>query len=368
MTTPVTPRVGPDPKSYFDPLVFQREQREVFQRAWCFVAFSWELAKPNDFVTRTLGGVSVVVQNFGGELKALHNVCAHRCSLIRTAPCGNGPLTCGFHGWTYDGRGVPVGIPGNAEFFGFTDEQKQARALRSFALETCGAFVFVRIAAEGAGLRAFLGPQWAVLQTLSKHFGAQPPLDDHRMPWATNWKVGVESVLEVYHVNPTHPDTFKKLVLPAWHFSPAGPLHSTAKSILRDEMRGWWDRIIARLGLSRAEGMAEYDHFVLFPNVAIGVTHGALMSFQTYEPVSPTECVLHYRMVLANSARMEPASTFVRKSVTEFNRVLLEEDRLAAENVQRGLRQASRPPVWGVNEGRIGLFHDALSQFEEVSG
>jgi hypothetical protein len=67
MTTPVTPRVGPDPKSYFDPLVFQREQREVFQRAWCFVAFSWELAKPNDFVTRTLGGVSVVVQNFGGE-------------------------------------------------------------------------------------------------------------------------------------------------------------------------------------------------------------------------------------------------------------------------------------------------------------
>ena len=201
MTTPVTPRVGPDPKSYFDPLVFQREQREVFQRAWCFVAFSWELAKPNDFVTRTLGGVSVVVQNFGGELKALHNVCAHRCSLIRTAPCGNGPLTCGFHGWTYDGRGVPVGIPGNAEFFGFTDEQKQARALRSFALETCGAFVFVRIAAEGPGLRAFLGPQWAVLQTLSKHFGAQPPLDDHRMPWATNWKVGVESVLEVYRGN-----------------------------------------------------------------------------------------------------------------------------------------------------------------------
>jgi phenylpropionate dioxygenase-like ring-hydroxylating dioxygenase large terminal subunit len=365
---PVGPSLSLDPRSYLDPEIFRREMSKVFEHHWIFVGFTRQLANHNDFVMQKIGGVTVVVQNFHGELRALHNVCSHRSAMIRTAPSGHGPLQCPYHGWTYNQDGVPVGIPGNKEFFCFDDAQKNRRALRRFDLATCGIFIFVRVEPGAQDLRDFLGPHWDLLEHLSQHFGAQAPIEDVSLPWETNWKLGMESVLEVYHVDTIHPDTFKRLVKSFWHFEAAG-LHSSARSILREDMKGWWDKAIPRLGLHKSPRLDEYDHFVIFPNVAIGVTRGSLMSVQTYEPRSPTSCSLHYRMVLANSSRPDtvgrPVWRAVAGTVLEFNRTLLDEDRVAAEGVQRGLTEAHHRAILGANEGRIRLFHEALHQFVE---
>ena len=371
MKTATEPTPSLDPRSYFAPEIYRSEMEQVFQRSWILVGLMRDLAEHNDYVAKDIGGVSVVVQNFHGELRALHNVCSHRGSLIRTAPCGNAPLRCPYHGWTYDAGGVPIGIPGNREHFRFEDAQKRALSLRGFELAVCGRFVFVRVIPGGPDLETFLGPHWDLLQHLSHHFGSLAPIDEQTTSWQTNWKIGMESVLEVYHVDSLHPDTFKKLVKPEWRFEPRG-VHSSAMSWLRDDMKGWWDKAIPRLGLAKSPRLDEYDHFVVFPNIAIGVTRGALMSLQTYEPLSPTTSALHFRMILADTTRPEKLSGFVWKSVADtvigFNVQLLDEDRVAAERVQRGLAQAHHRAILGIHEGRIRLFHDALRQFVSYPG
>ena len=66
------------PNHYLDPGIFAREQRRVFRQLWMFAGVRQLLAEPDAFLTRTIGGVPVVVQNCGGELRAFENQCAHR--------------------------------------------------------------------------------------------------------------------------------------------------------------------------------------------------------------------------------------------------------------------------------------------------
>ena len=115
---------------------------ELFARAWIFVGFSDDLARHNDFLTAEVGGISVVIQNFKGEIRALHNVCSHRLARLQTDARGNRALVCRFHGWSYDSDGVPTGIPENERFFQLDETACRELALRRFAVEACGRFVF----------------------------------------------------------------------------------------------------------------------------------------------------------------------------------------------------------------------------------
>ncbi len=349
-----------DPALYSAAEAFEREQETVFERAWIYVGLRDELARHQDFITKQIGRHSVVVQNFNGELRALHNVCSHRFARIQRAQCGNRPLSCPYHGWTYDADGVPLGIPGNKDFFGFDRAGKQARALRRFALEACGRFVFVRVADEGPDLKTFLGAYHDLLEHLSETFGGE--FAAGTLPWAANWKIGVESVLEVYHVRAVHPETFQPFTKDDWICSYEAD-HSSGLTYLSDSSQRWWDGVARRLKLAPSQRLRDYDHFFIFPNLAIGLTNGALMSVQTYEPKSAESCSLAFKLYLAdrNQAADREAAIFraATASLAEFNLQVLDEDREIAETVQIGSRQVGRRAVYGANEGRIMHFHRA---------
>lgn len=354
---------GLPPDCYFDESVHAREMQDVFQKQWIFVGLKRQLSGHQDYLARTVGGVPIVIQNFHGELRALHNVCSHRHSRIRTADSGCGPLQCPYHGWTYDAWGVPVGIPGNREHFGFSEEQKVERALRRFELDQCGEFLFVRLSPGAIGLSEQLGSYAELLSHLSEHFGKTVPIDEQSIPWETNWKIGVESVLEAYHVATVHHDSFQPLLAATLHHQREGD-HTSTVSLLREEVCGWWDKAARRLKLHRSPRFENYDHFSIFPNLAIGLTRGSLMSLQTYEPVTATRSVLRYQMLLANVIPDMPVDAAIARSVTDSivdsNRTILNEDRVASELVQQGLRHACRRATLGINEGRIRVFHEAL--------
>ena len=70
------------PSVYNSPEVFAHEQERIFRRLWIFAGPRTLLTEPDSFITRTIGGVPIVIQNFAGELKAFVNRCAHRQSAI----------------------------------------------------------------------------------------------------------------------------------------------------------------------------------------------------------------------------------------------------------------------------------------------
>lgn len=345
---------GIPPAAYHDPAVFRAEEERIFRRCWIFAGFTDDLARPNDWLARKLGGLDVVVQNFEGELRAFRNVCAHRFALIRRAPRGNGPLRCGYHGWTYDRDGVPYGIPGNEAHFGLDRAGRCARALTPVAVATCGRFVFLRAAAEGPSLEAWLGPYAEVLRHASEVFVRG--FDERAMPWEANWKMGVESVLEVYHADMVHPATFRKLVKGDWRCDYAGE-HSRGVTGLSDRSARWWDGVSGRLGFRPSPSLRDYDHLHLFPNLEIGFTRGTVMSVQTYEPLDAGRCLLRLRLLLADPGEGGAARRMVESTATDLNVALLREDQEEAESAFRGVRQADVPALLGSNEERIQHFH-----------
>jgi len=353
-----------EPKSVIPPHRYSGETNhaedvaKIFRRSWMFVGFTDDLKNANDFITTDIAGTSVLVQNFDGELRSFHNVCTHRYSLIHLRPCGNGRPVCPYHGWVYNKDGVPVGIPGNREHFGFDDAAKRARALPRFEVATRGRFVFVRLEPGGPDLDAQLGAYGEILDHLSGLFTDR--IDEGVLPWAANWKVGVESVLEVYHVDATHPETFKPFTKKVWLCSYEGD-HSRGTTHLSDGSVRWWDGVLKRMSLPRSDRLQNYDHFFLFPNLAIGVTHGALMSVQTYDPIDASRCNLHFRLFLGETTKPQSKGGAARKAVEDnlrgFNERVLHEDQIVSEACQKGLKQVTRPAVPGGCEERIHAFH-----------
>src|SRR6058998_1936856 len=89
---------------YHDPEIFRQELQAIFSRMWLCVGREEDLPKPGDFLTRTVGGESVlVVRDTGGRINAFHNVCRHRGSRLVSEPSGSGlkHLLCPYHAWTY---------------------------------------------------------------------------------------------------------------------------------------------------------------------------------------------------------------------------------------------------------------------------
>ncbi|MDE1145383.1 MAG: RHO alpha subunit C-terminal catalytic domain-containing protein [Azospirillaceae bacterium] len=187
------------------------------------------------------------------------------------------------------------------------------------------------------------------------------------MDWRADWKVGIENVLEVYHVDTVHPETFRTVTAGVWECADHGP-HSTGTIGLTAETRRWWDGVAKRLKLTPLRTLTHYDHALIFPNLAIGLTAGLMASVQTYEPVyapdgtvQPGRCHLRYRLSLAKGAEgaSNAARVGVQAHLADFNRRLLAEDQAVAEAAWAGTVQADRPALLGLNEGRIRAFHAA---------
>jgi phenylpropionate dioxygenase-like ring-hydroxylating dioxygenase large terminal subunit len=351
------------PQHYFSEQTFQQEQINIFKRHWFFVGFTDQLSQPHDFITTEICGLPVVVQNFDGELSALLNICSHRKARLQTATSGNRPLRCPYHCWSFKKDGQLAGVPQQRTEFDFSEADKTKLALKKFHLASCGSFLFVRIAAEGPTLAEFLGPYAAILQQLSGYFS--DPVHQGRYDWQTNWKLAVETVLEVYHVAGVHPESFSKLARAECEVL-SNPPHNIGNTPLQETPQKWWQRVRKQLKLVQHPDLTEYNHFFIYPNLAIGLTNGSLMSVQTYEPVTSTKTVLNFRLRMISTADGPAADGSFKRAVLQnfidFNHQTLEEDRIVAESCQQNMPYTEQAGILGRCEDRIRLFHQAWQQ------
>ncbi|KND59546.1 Phenylpropionate dioxygenase and related ring-hydroxylating dioxygenase, large terminal subunit [Candidatus Burkholderia verschuerenii] len=133
---------------YIDPAIFEREQRTVFRRLWLFAGMRSALADPNAFITRSIGGLPVLLQNCDGQIRAFANQCPHRLMPIQSEPFGQARMVCPYHGWTFDHDGAVKAIPSEARLYQYDDAERQSLCLPRYAVEEVGDLVFVNLASE----------------------------------------------------------------------------------------------------------------------------------------------------------------------------------------------------------------------------
>ena len=196
--------------AYLSDEILAREQHHIFRSLWIFAGMKQLLAAENSFLTRAIGGVSVVIQRLGGRLRAFENRCLHRQMALQTDDVGCRPLVCKYHGWTYDTDGSIRGIP-NAEIYEFTSEVRNNLRLREFALKEVGNLLFVCTGDSPTPFEAQFSPDFIeTLETSSSVFDGEVAYAKFKVGY--NWKLNFENVLDWNHVQFIHPKSFYPLL------------------------------------------------------------------------------------------------------------------------------------------------------------
>ena len=96
----------------------KREQKTIFSTKWLYVGHATEVARPGDFVTRTVVGERLIMcRDNSGELRVFFNTCRHRGALVCREPKGNAErFRCLYHAWTYKNSGELIGVAERASF------------------------------------------------------------------------------------------------------------------------------------------------------------------------------------------------------------------------------------------------------------
>lgn len=342
------------PKYYYDPTIFDSEQKHLFRHNWIFVGFKNELANHNDFITKKIGNIPIVVQNFKGEIKALLNVCSHRFSLIQTKSCGNRPLLCPYHGWAYDKKGIPCGIPKKPLFTEFSPSQLDDLKLKKYQVDFCGDLCFVKVNYSNQTLKEYLGEFYNELEVLST--SKSVCVDTNTLDINSNWKVIVENTLESYHVNLVHSNTFRKLGASGLDFS-FSEKHSkwTAPLALNEDDPKL--KSIHSKFKNRKLKIDGYEHYLIYPNLLISTSYGVSYNFSLIEPITEDKTKFTSYVYLADHEET-PLTKAYAQSLVDFNREVFDEDKEICEFVQEGVKHTDQPGVLSLEEKRVHSFQN----------
>src|SRR5258708_4145166 len=90
-------------RAFVDPDILEAERAQIFDKCWLYLGHSSELAKPGDFVTRSVGGRNILFARDGkGVLKAMLNTCPHRGAQVCREKHGSAKsFQCFYHGWVF---------------------------------------------------------------------------------------------------------------------------------------------------------------------------------------------------------------------------------------------------------------------------
>jgi Rieske 2Fe-2S family protein len=212
---------------YRDPEHYRRELEAFWYGRWIAVAREEEIPGPGDYRVAEIGTQSiVVVRGADGTLRAFHNTCRHRGSILCTAAQGSfarNRIVCPYHAWTYDLGGRLIATPRRMPTPDFDPEKL---GLYAVAVGAWGGFVFVHLAGRKAPpLAEALGElpeQFARYGFAGLRSARRIVVDVH-----ANWKLLAENFAECFHCPPVHPELCR--IVTAYRDAGAWGLHRDAR-------------------------------------------------------------------------------------------------------------------------------------------
>lgn len=350
------------PKEYFKKEIFEKEKEELFSEIWNFVGFTSDFAEVNDFVVYDACGISVVVQNLKGKIRAFKNVCSHRHSLIQTAEKGNRPLMCPYHGWAYNDKGIPFGIP-KKPFFNFSKEDLECLKLEEYSVDICGSLVFLNIKQDQTSLHDYLGSFFDEIEKMSNNFGKRVDLNEIEIE--CNWKIVVENTLESYHVALIHSETFQKLGADGLDFSFSKNHSMWNAQVLMKENEGKQAKV-HRPFQERNYIIEGYKHLLVFPNILISSTYGISFNLSQIIPLSEDKTLFKSFVFITKKESDNNGSVLEKvyeESLVDFNRKVFDEDKAICQEVQRGVKFSSYDGELSEEEERVLYFQQQYKKY-----
>ena len=317
------------------------EREQLFLSSWQVVGHVSELPETGDYVAfEFFGRRGFVVRGADSELRAFHNVCAHRAHAVVTGDRGRCAkfLTCMYHGWTYhlDGRNRSVSAP---ETFPKFDRSKYG--LKPIELEVFMGMVFIRFKGGEPSVTERMAPHAAELAHYK--MDQMVPLDEvwtHELE--IDWKNVVENYVEDYHFPIGHPG-LSALMEPKYdrEILPGGTMRLSHR--MREKpLRSWSAERYAKF-LPVIEHLPEdmrrrWTYFGLFPNVFFDI-YPEWLDFFHVLPLGAGRTLIRARSFGFKDDRREMKAA--RFLCARLNARVQAEDEVLTRQVQRGLESGA---------------------------
>ncbi len=221
----------------------------IFARSWLFAGFEAEVRGRGDYIAMSIGPSPVlIVRGRDGALRAFHNSCRHRGSLLCKPGTGTlARLTCPYHRWTYglDGALLAAGRMGE-------DFDKSLYPLGAIQLETVAGAIFICLADDPPPfdtLRRDLTPLLAPHRLDRAKVAFQSTLVEN-----ANWKLVMENGRECYHCQTGHPELSRTF-----------PVGASAHFDLEGDMTAVFEARMADLGLPVGPAEEDWWQAIRFP-------------------------------------------------------------------------------------------------------
>lgn len=188
------------------------ERSKVFRKMPVAVCAAASLTEHGSFITTKINGLNViVVRGKDGQVRCLVNACRHRGNIVCNEESGvKRMFACQYHAWTYDTKGKCRSF---VDRRGFEDIDREDFGLPVLPSEERHGLIWcVPDVNETIDMRAYLGD--ALDDELSGY-----GLDSYTL-WAQtkmvkpfNWKLGVDTFHEVFHLAFLHKESVGPLFL-----------------------------------------------------------------------------------------------------------------------------------------------------------
>jgi p-cumate 2,3-dioxygenase alpha subunit len=195
-------------RAYVDQVLFERERDRVFDKSWLYLGHVSELAKPGDYVTRSVAGRNLIFcRDREGGFHAFFNSCPHRGATVCRERQGNTKsFQCLYHGWIYGTDGKNKDLPGREAYpedfiaSGRADLQAVPR------LADYRGLWFVSFDPDIVPLEEYLGATTPFLDAVCDQGADGMVIVGGTQEYAirANWKLLVENSYDGYHAVCTH--------------------------------------------------------------------------------------------------------------------------------------------------------------------
>ena len=333
---------------YYDPQHFAREMSAIWQQQWICVGRESDWPESGSYQVIPIGEQNILVlRSESAELKAFHNTCRHRGSVLCEQASGQlqqGRIVCPYHAWTYDLEGRLQRTPRRVET---EDFDASGYSLYGVALQTWGGFVFISLAeSPKCSLAEFLGQEVSALQNWPLDKLQLAHREAHEV--ASNWKIFWENFLECYHCPGIHPELCRLVPMYSQGFNSPEDFEALGRELptpagrfLREGAETWAEDGVSGLplidGPTEAERALGMIFVTLIPTMFV-VAHQDYVRSVRVMPLGPETTRLTIDWLLpASSMNAEPA---LISKMTNFSRQVVKEDARACELNQQGLRSS----------------------------
>lgn len=197
---------------FIDEELFALEMEHLFANCWLYVGHASQVPNAGDYVTTTLGDQPVLmIRGDDGQVRVLHNRCAHKGVQVVTEPCGSAGrfMRCPYHAWAYNLDGTLRGIPlrSGYEGSGFEACEAQRGMPPVGAAQVYRDFVFARLNPQGMDFERFFGESLSTLDNMIDRSPAgrlQLEGGVLRYMHRCNWKMLVDNQTDTAHPMVAH--------------------------------------------------------------------------------------------------------------------------------------------------------------------